>query len=262
MSKIDIRERYGTVPISILNSPLLSFKAKGVYAYIQAKPDGWDFSSKRIQNETKESIDSVQASLKELENNGLLIREKQPNNRIKYILTNVIQEKAIQEKAIQEKAIRENPVQENPVHKNTIVKENYNILEKHKKEKKEREFSPIQTDILTEEIYHTYMENFPPSSEGWKHKRPSYAKEFISSLLKTYDNAFLLSCISSYKKAIDPKWWKSPQYFFSTSTSKNAKDSFFFLNYAPTEGENSSHYVPTDEEKKKKLEDAMSFFTS
>lgn len=252
MSKIDIRERYGTVPISILNSPLLSFKAKGLFAYIQAKPDGWDFSSKRIQNETKESIDSVQASLKELEANGLLIREKQPNNRTRYILTNVIQEKAIQENPV-----RENPVQENPVYNNTIVKENYNIIEKHKKEKT---ISPIQTDILTEEIFHAYMENMP--SDKKKYAKKGQTLLYLSSLLKTYDNAFLLSCVSLYKKNVESKWWKAPQYFFANTKNTNAKEYMFFLDYAPTEGDKSSLYVPTDEEKQKKLEDAMSFFSS
>jgi len=40
MTMASIRSlKFGTVPDSVLNDPKISFKAKGLYAYIQSKPE-------------------------------------------------------------------------------------------------------------------------------------------------------------------------------------------------------------------------------
>ena len=62
----------------------ISWKAKGVYAYLFSKPDGWDFSADRIAKEGKESRKTVLTALKELESVGYLNREKLPNGRVVY----------------------------------------------------------------------------------------------------------------------------------------------------------------------------------
>jgi hypothetical protein len=74
MGKLQVKERYGTVPNEILNNESLSFRAKGLYAYIQSKPDDWDFSSERIAAQSKDGRDSVRAALIELEDAFLLRR--------------------------------------------------------------------------------------------------------------------------------------------------------------------------------------------
>jgi hypothetical protein len=76
MSKIRIQNRFGVVPNALLNQPTISLKAKGLYAYIQSKPDGWEFSSERIANDHSDGRDGIRSALKELEQNGYLIREK------------------------------------------------------------------------------------------------------------------------------------------------------------------------------------------
>jgi len=64
----------------------ISLKAKGLFAYLFSKPDGWDFAGERIAWEMKESRKSVLTALKELENSELLSRKKQPNGRVVYVL--------------------------------------------------------------------------------------------------------------------------------------------------------------------------------
>lgn len=71
---------------SIINDPNISFKAKGIYAYIYSKPDGWDFAVRRIAQETAESRDAIESGIKELEDAGYLKREKQPTGRIIYMV--------------------------------------------------------------------------------------------------------------------------------------------------------------------------------
>lgn len=84
----------------VSNKPLcnkeLSLSAKGLYAYLRSKPDGWQFSSERL--ECKECPDTIRVYLKELEDFGLLIRKRKPNGRMEYF----VQHKPLLKKASQE----------------------------------------------------------------------------------------------------------------------------------------------------------------
>jgi len=77
--KIYHQSKFGTAPHELLYSGDISLKAKGLYTYMQAKPDGWEFSADRIANECKEGKDAIQAALAELVDNGWLIRQKWHN---------------------------------------------------------------------------------------------------------------------------------------------------------------------------------------
>lgn len=72
---------------SILNDKKLSFKAKGVFAYIYSKPDGWDFSSYRISKDSTDGCDAIGTAVKELTNAGYLRTEKLNTGRVRYIIT-------------------------------------------------------------------------------------------------------------------------------------------------------------------------------
>lgn len=75
MGKLHITSTYGVVPNHVLADKRLSFKAKGLFAYLQSKPDGWDFAVDRISRDSNNKRDSVRAGLKELENAGFLTRK-------------------------------------------------------------------------------------------------------------------------------------------------------------------------------------------
>jgi hypothetical protein len=42
---------YTQVSNVVLSNKKLSWKAKGIYAYLFSKPDDWDFSTKRMKNQ-------------------------------------------------------------------------------------------------------------------------------------------------------------------------------------------------------------------
>ncbi len=75
MAKLIIKNRYGIAPNELLNSKEISLKAKGMFTYLQSKPDGWQFSVERIATQMKESVDTVRKTLQELEDFGYLERE-------------------------------------------------------------------------------------------------------------------------------------------------------------------------------------------
>ncbi len=68
----------------VLHDSGLTAKAKGLYAYLYSKPDGWNFAVGRITAEMADGVDSIYAGIKELETNGYLSREKQPDGRTVY----------------------------------------------------------------------------------------------------------------------------------------------------------------------------------
>lgn len=70
----------------VLNNKNLSLKAKGLYAYLFSKPDGWDFSSIRIKDDHTDGRKGVLSGLKELEDIGVLDRKKHADGRLEYVL--------------------------------------------------------------------------------------------------------------------------------------------------------------------------------
>lgn len=63
-------------PNAIYRNERLSYKAKGLWGYLNSKPEGWSFSEGRIAAEAADGRDSVNSGLKELEKEGLLVRTK------------------------------------------------------------------------------------------------------------------------------------------------------------------------------------------
>jgi len=74
-SKLRITTSYGVTPNHVLKDKNLSLKAKGLFGYLQSKPDGWVFSVERISQESCDGKDSVRSGLQELENAGFLLRK-------------------------------------------------------------------------------------------------------------------------------------------------------------------------------------------
>lgn len=68
----------------VLNDTTLSWKAKGIYAYIFSKPDGWDFSARRIARDAKDGNDGTISGIRELEEAGYIRRERQGDGRVTY----------------------------------------------------------------------------------------------------------------------------------------------------------------------------------
>jgi len=76
MAKLYVENKFGVIPTKILNDPDLSLRAKGLWVFIQSKPDGWKFSAERIALQTKEWKKGVTNGLQELEKLWLLERQK------------------------------------------------------------------------------------------------------------------------------------------------------------------------------------------
>jgi hypothetical protein len=141
MSKFYSKERYGTVPNDVLNNPDVSLKAKGLFAFIQSKPDGWKFSVERIALQTKDGIESIRTAMKELEEAGYLKRTPLKNEEGKWDGYNYVLS------ANPTLIIEEIPSSEN-LTTDLLLTDNYPTLSNKEYSKKEK-VNNIKTDMST-----------------------------------------------------------------------------------------------------------------
>jgi len=69
-----VGSNFTLVPNHILDNKELSFRAKGLYAYLRSKPEDWEFRVQNIVKFSNEGRDAIQKALKELEKAGYVRR--------------------------------------------------------------------------------------------------------------------------------------------------------------------------------------------
>ena len=133
---------YGMVPNSLLNDSKISLKAKGLFSFMQSKPDGWNFSVDKISFQCKESKSAISEGLKELENFGFLIRKKQQTGNgfvVDYhLFFEPIITKPIADFQSLEIQLLENPTSENPIIGKSVNNSKKELSKKDNSNKEER----------------------------------------------------------------------------------------------------------------------------
>ena len=79
---VHITSGFTIVPNEALNDSKLSFRAKGVYAFLRSKPDNWEFRMSNIILSSTEGRDAIRAAIKELETAGYVKREPCRNDTV------------------------------------------------------------------------------------------------------------------------------------------------------------------------------------
>lgn len=69
-------ERYVVLDNDIVRNHALSFKARGILAYLLSMPDNWSCSSKHLASVGPDGRDAVRTGLLELQTAGYLVRER------------------------------------------------------------------------------------------------------------------------------------------------------------------------------------------
>lgn len=68
----------------------LSLKGKGLLSLMLSLPEDWDYTTKGLAAISKEGVDSIQTTIKELEDNGYLIRKRLRNEKGQLMITEYI----------------------------------------------------------------------------------------------------------------------------------------------------------------------------
>lgn len=213
MSKLFIKDRFASTPNSLLNNPNISLRAKGLFAFIQGKPDKWHFSAERIALENKEGVQSVRSALQELEEFGFLQRVKTKNNKghweIDYILycepQNPLNENPTSEFRPSEINMTENPTSGN--HTNNIKKD---IRKKDINNK-----DTINFDKLLLFLNSKTKRNFKLINEATKKKYRARIKDGYTS--KDIANAIENAVNSDYHKENNFRYL-TPEFFSRAET--------------------------------------------
>ncbi len=94
----------------------LSFKALGIHTYLMTKPDNWQVYSRHLATTHTDGRDAVLAGLKELEDNGYLIRRKLQDEQGKFVgYESVLYERPAQRPAENGlSGLRESRITDNP----------------------------------------------------------------------------------------------------------------------------------------------------
>ena len=67
---------YGSSPRKLLEDKNISLKAKGLYAFMECKIDGWNFTASSMASQLKESRKTILVAMQELKANGWLTYHK------------------------------------------------------------------------------------------------------------------------------------------------------------------------------------------
>lgn len=193
MAKTTIKNRYGTAPNELLNNSLISLRAKGLFTYIQSKPEDWDFSVERIKTQTKESADAIISAIKELEEFGYLLRRKYQNDKghwgVEYILFS---------EPTFEIPVTENPIQEIPCTGKTPNNSKKDLSKKDNSNKEE--------DIVG--IISRTIDLLNLKSES---KYSSKTKKTVQSITSRLNEGFTETDLSLVVVSRCDKWLKDPK---------------------------------------------------
>lgn len=174
-----------------LRNTELSLKAKGLLSLMLSLPENWDYTTKGLSLICKDGIDSINATVKELEAHGYITRRRIRNEKGQLTTTeytifeqpqsldtadvqpkgeNPILDKPVLEKPILEKPKQGEPILENPHQLNTNISNtdllNTDILNPHqsdpypssKEPKKKMGYDTIGCDSI-EEVRELVLEN-------------------------------------------------------------------------------------------------------
>jgi hypothetical protein len=89
ITRIRVRKRecpYVQIDKTTLNDKRISFRAKGLHAYLLSKPDSWVVHISQLEKESpREGRDAIASALKELEMAGYITRHKLRNESGQYL---------------------------------------------------------------------------------------------------------------------------------------------------------------------------------
>lgn len=204
---------YTVVNNHYLRDKSLSMKAKGLLSVILSLPDDWDYTVNGLVNYIGEGKTAVTNALKELENNGYMVRRRIRDDCGR--LGNaewVIYEKPMTENIAQENIAQENQPQLNTNIPNTKKQNTENIY--NPKEVRHRH-GPYWNVMLTDAQYETLQEEFPLDYD----ERIERLSEYIESTGKKYKNHLAVIRTWARKDGVKP----------ATATNKDNEEAEAFF---------------------------------
>ncbi len=178
MAKLHVRNRFGVTPNEVLCHRELTWKAKGLYWYIQSKPENWEFAVSRICKDSADWEKATISGIKELENAWYLERKKTQNELWHWEIEYILYESPVAyNRQEEENPPAENPPAENPVAENRQINKEIPI-------KKE-----LEKNISFADFWKIYpkKENKILAEKRWNKLKDKEHEAIIEALQKTWN---------------------------------------------------------------------------
>ena len=158
--RIEKTRNYTVMSNHHLRNTNLSLKAKGLLSLMLSLPENWDYTTKGLARICKDGVDSICAGVRELEEQGYVIRERvrNPNGQLGAIEYTILEQPRPLER---EKPERENPVLDNPILGSPVLEEpeHGNPAQLNTKESSKQK---SKTDLSSTEISNPIQSNPQP----------------------------------------------------------------------------------------------------
>lgn len=113
--RVQKSDNYVVMNKESLNDKRLSWKAKGLHAFMLSKPNNWKFYDSELVEHAKDGIDSLKSALKELKKYGYMKRIRHRDENGRFVWETVVYEVPCRENPSMEKPLVENPSMEKPL---------------------------------------------------------------------------------------------------------------------------------------------------
>lgn len=113
-----------------LQDERLSWKAKGLHAYMLSMPDDWKFYDEELKNHAKDGIDALKTALKELKDLGYMKRVRSQDRKGKFNWETLVFEKPYTENPLMDNPSVEEPLTDNPSVENPQLLNNKGLSNK------------------------------------------------------------------------------------------------------------------------------------
>lgn len=198
MSKITINKKsnYTTIDNNIFKNKNLSLKAKGLLTTMLSLPDEWDYTVKGLCSILKDGKSSIQSALKELEENGYLVRVQTKDKSGKFSSADyTLYEIPVTEKPLTENPPTDNPPTENQPQLNTNIL-NTNELNKDKENTKDKASTNVEVS------YKAFSRN-----DGIKASRKlpyEYTQSQFDDFIRNKVDEILMQHSTEYQEEVKP----------------------------------------------------------
>lgn len=99
---------------TFLNDSKMSWRAKGLLAYMLSKPDDWFFYMDELERQASDGIASLRSAFKELQDKGYVKKERKQDEHGKFVWETTVYELPSIEKPYMDKPSMESPSMEKP----------------------------------------------------------------------------------------------------------------------------------------------------
>ncbi|MGG1480466.1 hypothetical protein ABE402_05950 [Bacillus smithii] len=112
--RVKKQSNYVVMNKTALHDPRLSWKAKGLHAYMLSMPDDWKFYDDELEKHAKNGKDALKSAIKELKQYGYMRRVRRQNEKGKFEWETIVYEEPYTENPSMENPSMEKPLMGKP----------------------------------------------------------------------------------------------------------------------------------------------------